>query len=73
MERGELDIIYIALYNQILLYSNMLENEDMDSETRGLTEHLLNQTKAVEEKYREQLDPSSSEPHVIDRPQWQRE
>lgn len=49
MEREELEIIYIALYNQILLYSNILENEEMDTESRGLTEYLLNQTKAVEE------------------------
>lgn len=70
MEREELEIIYIALYNQILLYSNILENEEMDTESRGLTEYLLNQTKAVEEKYRNLLDPQNIEPHVIDRPKW---
>lgn len=70
MEREELEIIYIALYNQILLYSNILENEDMDVESRGLTEYLLNQTKAVEEKYRNLLDPQNIEPHIIDRPKW---
>lgn len=70
MEREELEIIYIALYNQILLYSNILENEDMDVESRRLTEYLLNQTKAVEEKYRNLLDPQNIEPHIIDRPKW---
>nr|DAD91532.1 MAG TPA: hypothetical protein [Myoviridae sp. ctx322] len=70
MEREELEIIYIALYNQILLYSNILENEEMDTESRGLTEYLLNQTKAVEEKYRNLLDPQNIEPHIIDRPKW---
>lgn len=70
MGREELEIIYIALYNQILLYSNILENEEMDTESRGLTEYLLNQTKAVEEKYRNLLDPQNIEPHIIDRPKW---
>lgn len=70
MEREELEIIYIALYNQILLYSNILENEEMDTESRELTEYLLNQTKAVEEKYRNLLDPQNIEPHIIDRPKW---
>ncbi len=70
MGREELEIIYIALYNQILLYSNILENENMDVESRGLTEYLLNQTKAVEEKYRNLLDPQNIEPHIIDRPKW---
>lgn len=68
MESEDLEIIYIALYNQMLLYSDILENEDLDEETKGMTEYLLNRTKEVEEKYRNQLSPEG--PHVIERPQW---
>lgn len=59
------EIIYIALGIMIQEYSNILENEGLDQENRGLIEYILTRASEILDK----LSNDISE-EVIKRPQW---
>ncbi len=59
------EIIYIALGIMIQEYSNILENEELDQENRGLIEYILTRASEILDK----LSNGISE-EVIKRPQW---
>ena len=60
------EIIYLAICNQIQIYSALLEKEDMDPENRGMAEYILNQSLEIEEKLRQEIENTNT----IQRPKW---
>lgn len=52
---GEKEIIYLAICNQIQIYSLLLEQEDLGEEDRGMANYIIQISTQVEEKLREEL------------------
>lgn len=63
---GEKEIIYLAICNQIQIYSLLLEQEDLGEEDRGMANYIIQISTQVEEKLREELQKDKS----ISRPPW---
>ena len=62
---GEKEIIYLAICNQIQIYSLLLEQEDLGEEDRGMANYIIQISTQVEEKLREELKDKP-----ISRPPW---
>lgn len=63
----EREIIYLAICNQIQIYSGLLEQEEMDPENKGMAEYILNKSLEIEEKLREEINQETT---TIKRPKW---
>lgn len=63
---GEKEIIYLAICNQIQIYSLLLEQEDLGEEDRGMANYIIQISTQVEEKLREELQKDKP----ISRPSW---
>lgn len=63
---GEKEIIYLAICNQIQIYSLLLEQEDLGEEDRGMANYIIQISTQVEEKLREELQKDKP----ISRPLW---
>lgn len=63
---GEKEIIYLAICNQIQIYSLLLEQEDLGEENRGMANYIIQISTQVEEKLREELQKDKP----ISRPPW---
>ena len=61
---GEKEIIYLAICNQIQIYSLLLEQEDLGEE--GMANYIIQISTQVEEKLREELQKDKP----ISRPPW---
>ena len=60
------EIIYLAICNQIQLYPQLLEEEDLDQENRGMAEYILNESLKVEKELGDKLQREKP----IERPKW---
>ena len=63
---GEKEIIYLAICNQIQIYSLLLEQEDLGEEDRGMANYIIQISTQVEERLREELQKDK----LISRPPW---
>lgn len=62
---GEKEIIYLAICNQIQIYSLLLEQEDLGEEDRGMANYIIQISNQLEEKLRLELGDKP-----ISRPPW---
>lgn len=66
MEIDDKAIIYLAIGNQIQLYSELLEEGNLDPENRGMAEYILKRSLDIEDKLRRELQQDNP----IPRPPW---
>lgn len=62
------EIIYLALSNQILLYSEVLEGNSLDEENKKMASHILQRSEALLLIYEDKLKNKDT---TIKRPKWQ--
>lgn len=63
----EREIIYIALSNQVNLYSELLEAKDISEDDKNLSQYIIDRSLQLLDKYEKEI---TDKPNIIPRPLW---
>ena len=62
------EIIYLALSNQVLLYSDILRRKKITQDERGMAEYIIKRSEEIMDDYSEQIRDEILKP--IPKPSW---